>query len=116
MATNPHPFPNNLPPMPAIARILSRFDRAQLEGFISVAIDLADAMDGDENLEDGGDAEQASWGNAPTQLGMIAHCMDWHHDDAEDDDPAGGAIDDEPHDPQGDYDSGELIGGGGSRT
>lgn len=83
----PVTLPNQFPPMPAIARILSRFDRAQLEGFISVAIDLADAMDGDENLEDGGDAEQASWGNAPTQLGMIAHSMAWHHDDAEDDDP-----------------------------
>lgn len=79
----PVTLPNQFPPMPAIARILSRFDRAQLEGFISVAIDLADAMDGDA-------------------------------DDAEDDDPAGGDIVDEPHDPQGDYDSGALIPGGGS--
>ena len=87
MASNPLPFPNRLPPMPAIARILSRFDRAQLEGFISIAIDLADAMDGDANLEDGGDAEQASWGNAPMQLGLAAHCMAWHHEDGELDEP-----------------------------
>ncbi len=34
--------------------------------------------------------------------------------EAEDDDPAGGAIEDEPHDPEGDYDSADLIRGGGS--
>jgi hypothetical protein len=51
------------PPMPAVARILSRFDRDQLAGFIAVAIDLADAMDGDPDNEDadppeGNDDEQ----------------------------------------------------------
>lgn len=58
MATNPIggspspvTFPNQLPPMPAVARILSRFDREQLHGFIAVAIDLADALDGDPDLE-----------------------------------------------------------------
>lgn len=43
--------PAAFPPMPAVARILSRFDRKQLHGFIAVAIDLADAMDGDPDLE-----------------------------------------------------------------
>lgn len=53
MATQPlHPahqpvtFPGAFPPMPAVARILSRFDHDQLAGFIAVAIDLADALDG----------------------------------------------------------------------
>ena len=48
-------MPGTLPPMPAVARILSRFDRAQLVGFIAVAIDLADAMDPDPDLEHDGD-------------------------------------------------------------
>jgi hypothetical protein len=37
--------------MPDVARILARFDREQLHGFIEVAIDLADAMDGDSEAE-----------------------------------------------------------------
>jgi len=48
-------MPGTIPPMPAVARILSRFDRKQLEGFIAVAIDLADSMDSDP------DAEPATW-------------------------------------------------------
>ena len=100
MATNPNTggfrpvtLPNQFPPMPAIARILSRFDRAQLEGFISVAIDLADAMDGDPDLEpeeDKGEeerGEQSSWSNAIDQRGLSAGAMAWHHEDGEDDDP-----------------------------
>lgn len=47
----PVTLPNQFPPMPAVARILSRFDRKQLHGFIAVAIDLADAMDGDSDFE-----------------------------------------------------------------
>jgi hypothetical protein len=50
-------MPGTLPPMPAVARILSRFDRDQLAGFIAVAIDLADAMDPDPDLEDATDLE-----------------------------------------------------------
>lgn len=38
-------------PMPAVARILSRFDRRQLQGFIEVAIELVDLQDGDTDLE-----------------------------------------------------------------
>ena len=47
-----HNLPNQFPPMPAVARILSRFDRDQLHGFITVAIDLADAMEGDPEAEE----------------------------------------------------------------
>ncbi len=64
MATNPiEPssnavtLPGTFPPMPAVARVLSRFDRAQLESFIAVAIDLADTLDGDPDQEDATDAE-----------------------------------------------------------
>ncbi|ALR19027.1 hypothetical protein ATN00_00545 [Sphingobium baderi] len=38
--------------MPAVARILSRYDRERLEGFVAIAIDLMDLMDGDPDLED----------------------------------------------------------------
>jgi hypothetical protein len=38
-----------------IEQILSRFDRAQLEGFISVAIELLDIADGDLDVEPNGD-------------------------------------------------------------
>jgi hypothetical protein len=42
-------------PPAAITRILSRFDRDQLAGFIAVAIDLLDAADGDSDIEPNGD-------------------------------------------------------------
>ncbi len=48
-------LPSAWPPAPAVMAILSRFDRKQLDGFIAVAIDLADAMDGDADLELAGD-------------------------------------------------------------
>lgn len=38
--------------MPAVARILSQFERAQLAGFIEVALGLLDIADGDPDLED----------------------------------------------------------------
>jgi hypothetical protein len=41
--------------MPAVARILSRFDRPKLEGFIAVAIGLLDVLDGDPDEEANGD-------------------------------------------------------------
>ena len=44
-------------PPAAITRVLSRFDRDQLAGFITVAIDLLDVAAGDPDLEDGGDDE-----------------------------------------------------------
>lgn len=39
------------PPMPAVAAILSRYDRQQLEAFVTVAIDLLDVADGDPDAE-----------------------------------------------------------------
>ncbi len=50
-------FPT-LPPAPAVMAILSRFNREQLHGFIAVAIDLADAMDGNPDAEDDDPAGQ----------------------------------------------------------
>jgi hypothetical protein len=41
--------------MPAVARILSQFDRPKLAGFVEVAIGLLDAMDGDADEEANGD-------------------------------------------------------------
>ena len=45
------------PPMPAVARILARFEREQLAGFIAVALDLIDTLDGDPDLENATDLE-----------------------------------------------------------
>lgn len=42
-------------PPAAVTRMLSRFDRRQLAGFITVAIDLLDFADGDPDLEPIGD-------------------------------------------------------------
>lgn len=44
-------FPNIPAPLPAITRILSRYERPQLAGFIEVAIGLLDVIDGDPDLE-----------------------------------------------------------------
>jgi hypothetical protein len=55
------PHPSALPPMPTVARILSGFDRAQLAGFIEVAISLLDAGDGDPDLEPNGDEQDGSY-------------------------------------------------------
>lgn len=80
----PIQYPRAMLPMPAVARILSRFDRQQLEGFIAVAIDIADALDGDP------EAEGASW---PEDLRAEAGLQlpdDFEaDDDDEDDDPQG---------------------------
>lgn len=46
-----------VPPMPAVARILSRFDRWQVEGFIAVALDLLDTFDGEADFENATDVE-----------------------------------------------------------
>ncbi|CAM3134988.1 hypothetical protein SPAN111604_05560 [Sphingomonas antarctica] len=123
MATNPITALPSVPPMPAVSRILARFDRRQVEGFISVAIDLLDTLDGDAENEDGGDDEPdddwkgdqsfAEWhtrgrhklspfgaehGNT-TCRGFLE---DTEADDhAEDDDPESG-IEDQPHDAEED--------------
>lgn len=54
-----HHHPAAPPPMPAVVRILSRFDRPKLEGFIAVAIGLLDVLDGDPDLENATGAEDA---------------------------------------------------------
>lgn len=48
----PVTLPNTFAPMPAIARILSRFDRTKLEAFVMVAIDLMDVADPDPEAEE----------------------------------------------------------------
>lgn len=50
--TAPIVHPRAIPPMPAVARILSRFDREAIEHFVEIAIDLADALDGDAEAEE----------------------------------------------------------------
>ena len=52
----PATFPAT-PPMPAVARILARFERDQLAGFIAVALDLIDTLDGDPDFENATDLE-----------------------------------------------------------
>lgn len=42
-------------PPAAVSRLLARFDRAALAGFIEVAIELLDLADGDADLEPNGD-------------------------------------------------------------
>jgi len=60
MATDTvHEHPAALPPMPAVTRVLSQFDRPKLQGFIEVAIGLLDIMEGDPDLEDATGAEDA---------------------------------------------------------
>lgn len=105
--------PRAVPHMPAVARILSRFDRRQLEGFIAVAIDLADALDapndpdepnfashsdglpGDANdIEPDDDREPgayAEWSNLSTSRRRASSCIvdTCGHEDDEEDDPQG---------------------------
>lgn len=145
--TCPVTLPGAFPPMPAVARILSRHNRSNLAAFVTVAIDLLDVLDGDPDREGECSEDEISRctdlgrpvrGNGPgcdiADTGENAW-IEWHtmrgsqkrgpnitqsHEDAEDDDPAedddhaGGAIDDEPHDPEGDFDTNERIFGGGS--
>ena len=101
------------PPMPAVARILARFERNQLAGFIAVALDLLNTLDGDPDAEDnadreatdGDDRDQAwlEWTSmrGPQKRGPSVLCgqEDDEDDDApEDDDPGGGNVTDQPHD------------------
>ena len=44
--------PAYTPPMPAVTRILSQFDRDNLAGFIEVALALLDLAEGDADMED----------------------------------------------------------------
>lgn len=102
-----HQFPAAAP-MPAVARILSRYDRARIEAFLSIAIDLLDSMDGDPEAEEE-PLEDAFVKHDPAFAHMVADheagaYVEWHskpanlrrhgqpeftvgHEDAEDDDP-----------------------------
>lgn len=76
-------------PVPDIARILSRLDRAQLAQVASVAIDLLDMTDDDPDLELSGDEadgdpnaeDEFSWHGH--QLGPGCPCADFDTDDSE---------------------------------
>lgn len=48
---------NGVPPAPVL-RLLARHSRAELEGFITVAIDLLDVADGDPDCEPDADREE----------------------------------------------------------
>jgi hypothetical protein len=48
-------IPGQPVPPAAISRVLARFDRPALEGFIAVALDLLDFADGDADEEEVGD-------------------------------------------------------------
>lgn len=67
MASTVHPHPSASPSMPAVARILSQFDRPKLEGFITVAIGLLDVLDGDPDIETNGDELDGT--NAEDEIG-----------------------------------------------
>ena len=97
-------MPGAAMPMPAVARILSRFDRPTLASFLSVAIDLLDVLDGEADSEGNGDDEPAG-DDADASTGEW-HLRPWparrsgseprvECEDAEDDDPGGGNVEDE---------------------
>jgi hypothetical protein len=67
MATDLVHDPARPPRIPAVARILSQFDRPHLEGFITVAISLLDVLDGDADLEPSGDELDGT--NAEDEIG-----------------------------------------------
>lgn len=95
------------PPPAAISRILSHFSRDQLEGFVAVAIDLMDVLDGDTDLEDNNDREAQDGDDQGDQAWIEWHTRGSHklrrgiaeptgtdrygnslREDDEDDDPA----------------------------
>ena len=47
--------------MPAIFQTLAQSDRNSIEGLISLAISLLDAVDGDPDIEPTGDEADAAW-------------------------------------------------------
>ena len=86
--------PTAIPAAPTVLQVLGRFDRQSLASFITVAIDLLDVVDGDNDAEPNGDEQD---GNASEDEFM-------HHghslgcpiaDPGEDDDPGGGNVEDE---------------------
>lgn len=95
--------PNRPPSMPAVARILSRYSRAKLEAFVSVAIDLMDALDGDADTEptgdDQGDQAWIEWhampANQKTGSNILAGPEDSEGDDPEEEDDPSGQCDED---------------------
>ena len=83
-----------IPPMPAVARILSGFQRGQLASFIEVAISLLDTLDGPEDAEDDDPPGQCDEDEVNTTLelaysgtpGCIISDDDREHDGTEQDD------------------------------
>lgn len=96
-------------PPAAITRILSRFERAELEGFISVALELLDLADGDPEAEDDdpaeavGDEGDQAWIEWHTMRGaqkkgpnlLAGHEDDEDNDPLEEDDDSGQCTEDE---------------------
>ncbi|WP_170005035.1 hypothetical protein [Pseudopontixanthobacter vadosimaris] len=117
MATNiptggfrPVTLPYQFPPTPAVSRILSRFTRAELHGFIAVAIDLADTLDGDADLECER-VEDDFFAPQSAQLDTGPGCPISDPDSSVDD---RGCDDDDMDLDEGCFDSGQEISGGGS--
>ena len=104
-------------PMPAVARVLASYDRAQLASFIEVAIGLLDLAENDhedvpdfrprsdgmpgcplsDGLETTGDEEEGAWvewTSKPANLRRTGqHEIAARHEDDEDDDPDTGVED-----------------------
>ena len=96
--------------------ILSRFDRDQLHGFIAVAIELADTLDGDPDLEDGDEDGQCTEDEIST-LDMVRCFPGGPGCEISDPDAAAddiGCDDNELDLDEGYFDNDGLIPGGGS--
>lgn len=83
-------------PLPAVALILSRFDRVQLGSFVEVAIELMDVADGDFDAEPSGDELDGS-GAAEEDTPQLNSMVQYfgNPEDAEEDDHSGGNAEDE---------------------
>ena len=97
-----NPIPINamagkIPPAPVLA-ILSRYRREQIEGFISVAIDLLDLADGDPDLEPNGDLE----GECSEDGISTCFALAYHSGPGCPISDSNAAVDDLPCDPDGD--------------
>lgn len=120
----PVTLPGTIPPMPVVARILSRYDRGKLAAFVTVAIDLLDVLDGEPDAEDDdpgeavgderGDPAYLEWhtrgSHKMDRHGAERLACDLHgnflHEDAEEDDAP------EEDDPSGQRDEDEYNTGG----
>ena len=70
-------LPRIIAPMPAVARILSRFDRPALESFLSVAIELLGVMDGDPDDSEAVGDEVDGNGAEDEPCGWFAQHAGW---------------------------------------